>query len=158
MFVRFRQTKRRLQASLIETSRVGGKVRHEHVGSLGSLPCEPTVQDRFAFWTALRPRLDRLANRIGAEGEAAIIAALTARIPAPTAEEAMMPDLGKRTRVDRRYDAMLSEIIAHGGKEMAGRVLNDEVKLAERRTIRLVWDYLQILKRQHAQEGHGPAK
>jgi hypothetical protein len=31
-------------------------------------------------------------------------------------------------------------------------VLNDEVKLAERRTIRLVWDHLQILKRQHAQE------
>jgi hypothetical protein len=67
-----------------------GRVRHEHITSLGSVPREPSIHDRFAFWTALRPRLDRLANRVGEEGEAAIIAALTARIPAPTKEEARM--------------------------------------------------------------------
>jgi hypothetical protein len=37
MFVRFRETGRRLQCSLIETRRVDGKVRHEHIASLGSI-------------------------------------------------------------------------------------------------------------------------
>jgi hypothetical protein len=37
MFVRFRQTPRRLQASLVETRRSNGKVRHEHIASLGSV-------------------------------------------------------------------------------------------------------------------------
>jgi hypothetical protein len=34
MFVRYRQTQSRLQASLVETRRINGKVRHEHIASL----------------------------------------------------------------------------------------------------------------------------
>ena len=37
MFVRFRQTAYRLQVSLVETRRAEGKVKHEHVASLGSI-------------------------------------------------------------------------------------------------------------------------
>jgi hypothetical protein len=41
MFVRFRETGRRLQCSLIETRRANGKVQHEHIGSLGAVPISP---------------------------------------------------------------------------------------------------------------------
>jgi hypothetical protein len=61
MFVRFRQTKTRLQASLIETRRIGGKVRHEHIASLGSVPTLPSVADRIVFWQRLHERLANLA-------------------------------------------------------------------------------------------------
>lgn len=40
MFVRFRQTRKRLQASIIETRRADGKVRHEHIAGLGSVDDE----------------------------------------------------------------------------------------------------------------------
>jgi hypothetical protein len=71
MFVRFRQTTRRLRASLTETHRAGGKVRHEHVAGLGSVPLLPTAADRIAFWTKLHQRLDTLGNRIDAAQRAA---------------------------------------------------------------------------------------
>jgi hypothetical protein len=59
MFVRFRSTPhvrplpldpRRLQVSVVETRWSGGRVRHEHVASLGSVPREPSVPERIAFW------------------------------------------------------------------------------------------------------------
>jgi hypothetical protein len=37
MFARFRQSRHRLQVSLVETRRNRGKVQHEHVASLGSI-------------------------------------------------------------------------------------------------------------------------
>jgi hypothetical protein len=37
MFTRFRQAGHRLQVSLVETRRADGRVRHEHVASLGSI-------------------------------------------------------------------------------------------------------------------------
>jgi hypothetical protein len=43
MFVRFRQTDYRLQVSLVETRRLDGKVRHEHIAGLGSVECPPSV-------------------------------------------------------------------------------------------------------------------
>jgi hypothetical protein len=52
MFVRFRETPRRLQLSLVETSREGGKVRHEHVASLGAVPMPLSVAGRVEFWQA----------------------------------------------------------------------------------------------------------
>ena len=51
----------RLQLSLIETRRCDGKVRHEHIASLGS-----SVAERIAFWTRLHERLAKLANRVDA--------------------------------------------------------------------------------------------
>ena len=147
MFVRFRQTARRLQASLTETRRQGGKVRHEHVAGLGSVPLSPSAADRVAFWIRLHQRLNTLSNRIDASQHGAVLTAVHARIPMPTEEEQEEVTAATgRTKVDRRYDAMLTEIVAHGGAEMANRFRAEMVKRAERRTIKLIWDCLQVLK------------
>jgi hypothetical protein len=66
------RTARRLQVSVVETRWSGGKVRHEHVASLGSVPHE---------------RLARLANRIDAAAQAKILAAVHARVPMVTVDE-----------------------------------------------------------------------
>jgi hypothetical protein len=86
MFVRFRQV-RRLQVSLIEPRRVGGKVRHEHVASLGAVDVPPTVADRVAFWRSLHERLSRLANRVDAAAQGKILGQVHTRIPMVTIDE-----------------------------------------------------------------------
>jgi len=65
MFVRFRRQGRPLQASLIETRRVAGKVTAEHVGALGSVDADLSVRERLAFWSKLPQRLASLGNRVG---------------------------------------------------------------------------------------------
>jgi hypothetical protein len=87
MFVRFRKSSRRLDASLVETRRVGGKVRQEHVASLGSIAVPATVADRVAFWPRLHARLAALSNRIDAEAQAKIFGSVHTRIPMPTIDE-----------------------------------------------------------------------
>jgi hypothetical protein len=87
MFVRFRQNCHRLQCSVVETRRVAGKVRHEHVGALGAIEVPPSVADRVAFWAGLHPRLFKLSNRVNGETQAKILGAVHARIPMPTADE-----------------------------------------------------------------------
>jgi hypothetical protein len=87
MFVRFRNTKFRMQLSLIATRRIAGKVRHEHIGSLGSVPIQFDAYDRLEFWQKLHDRLQRLGNRIGMESLGAIMSAIHDRVPMVTAEE-----------------------------------------------------------------------
>ena len=82
---------RRLQASLIETRREGGKVRHEHVAGLGALPLHPTLADRLEFWRDLFGRLERLANRLDDKTRNKIVEAVLARVPMPTEEERRAP-------------------------------------------------------------------
>jgi hypothetical protein len=79
MFVRFRQTLSSLQVSLVETRRIDGKVRHEHVAGLGSIVEPMTVADRVAFWSALYQRLAKLSNRIDAEAHAKVLGSVHAR-------------------------------------------------------------------------------
>jgi hypothetical protein len=67
MLVRFRETAAGLQGSLVETRRIDGKVRYEHLASLGSVPASPSVADRIAFWRRVYETLAELANRIDAE-------------------------------------------------------------------------------------------
>src|SRR5579863_6648831 len=81
MFTRFRETKDRLQVSLVETRRGGGRVRHEHIASLGSIETPPSVEDRIAFWQRLHERLAKLANRVDAATQAKVLADIHARIP-----------------------------------------------------------------------------
>jgi hypothetical protein len=45
LFVRFRRSPYRLQVSIVETRRVGGKVRHEHIVSLGSIDAAVLLRD-----------------------------------------------------------------------------------------------------------------
>jgi hypothetical protein len=87
MFVRFRQSSRRLQLSLVETCREGGKIRHEHVASLGAIVASPAVADRVEFWTRLHQRLERLSNRLDAEMQTKILGAVHARVSMPTQDE-----------------------------------------------------------------------
>jgi hypothetical protein len=85
MFVRFRSTKTRLQLSLIQTMRVDGRVRHEHVGSLGSIRVPATAYDRLEFWQKLHQRLQRLDNRVDDIGR--IMTAVHERVPMVTLDE-----------------------------------------------------------------------
>lgn len=87
MFVRFRETSRRLQCSLIETRRVAGKVRHEHVAMLGSIPWPADIADRVVFWGEVHQRLCKLSNRFSHETYGKLIGQVHARIPMPTPDE-----------------------------------------------------------------------
>src|SRR5580693_8205841 len=106
MFVRFRQTQSKLQASLVETRRVTGRVQHEHVGSLGSIPVATTIADRVAFWTKAHERIAAVANRIGPD-TGKIMGQLHDRIPMPTPEDQRQLQL-ENARADERFWADLS--------------------------------------------------
>jgi hypothetical protein len=98
MFVRFRQSARRLQLSLVETRRDGGKVRHEHIASLGAVPVSAQVADRVEFWRRLFERLWRLSNRLDDALQAKILGAVHARVPMPAP---VRPTAGRRRRAVR---------------------------------------------------------
>jgi hypothetical protein len=87
MFVRFRESGRRLHLSLVETRRTNGKVQHEHIASLGSLEIPQTIPGRLTFWQQLHGRLARLANRLNGEAQGKVLAAVHARIPMVTLDE-----------------------------------------------------------------------
>ena len=84
MFVRVRKSKKRLRLSLVETRRDGGKVRQEHVASLGSIAAAMTLADRAEFWEKLAGRLATLSNRV-TEAEAKTL--IGAVVPPPTKQE-----------------------------------------------------------------------
>jgi hypothetical protein len=79
MFVRFRQSGHRLQTSLIENPRVDGKVRHEHIASLGSITLPPSVAERITFWQRLHGRLAKLSNRVTTEDQGKVLGAVHAK-------------------------------------------------------------------------------
>jgi hypothetical protein len=81
MHIRSRLHHRRLQISLIDTRRNDGEVRQEHVASLGSVPPDPGVQDRLAFWTKVHPRLARLDNRLDPATRGRIMGELHELVP-----------------------------------------------------------------------------
>jgi hypothetical protein len=58
------QKRRRLEVSIVETRREGGKVKHKHVASLGSVWSDSPAE-REGFWHECEARLARLANRLG---------------------------------------------------------------------------------------------
>jgi hypothetical protein len=87
MFTRFRQSRHRLQVSIVETCRIGGKVQHEHVASLGSIKVPPSVADRIAFWQRVNERLVKLSNRIGPAMQVKIRGDIHNRIPMVTPDE-----------------------------------------------------------------------
>jgi probable addiction module antidote protein len=87
MFVRFRKPKKRLQVSLVASHRIGGKITHEHVASLGSIVDPASVHDRFEFWQSLHDRLGRFGERIDVADLAKLVAAVHERIPMVVPEE-----------------------------------------------------------------------
>lgn len=112
MFVRFRQSRNRLQLSLVETRRVGGKIVHEHIASLGSIIVPSAVAGRVAFWQKLHERLARLANRIDASALEKLIGAVHARVPMVTIEEIRSLQL-KNAQADERIWSELQDVRDH---------------------------------------------
>ena len=132
MFVRFRETvRRRLQVTLSETHRQGGKVLHEHVAGLGSVPLSPSTDDRIAFWTKLHQRLAALGNRIDTVGRGAILTAIHARIPMPTMDDHQAVQL-ERARADARFWEALAEMGAGDVEGRKGLLTLTRLKIAER--------------------------
>jgi hypothetical protein len=117
MFVRFRETLSRLQVSLVETRRVNGKVRHEHVASLGSIVLSPAVADRVAFWARLHERLGRLSNRVGPEALAKVMGDIHARVPMVTVNEQRALQL-ENAKVDAKQWSAVRDFT---GSDIAGR-------------------------------------
>jgi len=64
MLVHFRETPYGLAMSLVESRRENGKVRHEHLASLGSIETPLSVAARIGFWRRLHERLHQLSNRL----------------------------------------------------------------------------------------------
>jgi hypothetical protein len=123
MFVRFRQAARRLRVSLVETRRVDGRVRAEHIASLGSIVVPWAVADRIAFWIQLHDRLGRLSNRLDAAKHGEMIGAVYARIPLPTPDEQRALQLENAEADERlwsQFDAIFDETIA-GEKVLAAK-------------------------------------
>jgi hypothetical protein len=92
MFVRYQCRQNRLHAQLSQTRRIAGRVRSEHLGSLGSVNVTLSQSERLAFWAALPERLARLGNRVSEDQHAAIFAALATRIPRVTPDEQRVPE------------------------------------------------------------------
>src|SRR4051794_8078996 len=111
MFVRFRENHDRLQVSLVETRRVGGKVRHEHVASLGAVEIAPTVADRIAFWQRVNERLGKLSNRIDPATQGKIRGDLHARIAMATPAEQQALQL-ENAEADARLWASVQDMHA----------------------------------------------
>jgi hypothetical protein len=136
MFARFRQTPRRLQVSLIATSRTNGTVRHEHIASLGSVPLAMTTADRMAFWAKLHQCLAALANRVEATQQASIMGVVHARIPMPTQAE-QQAELVERAREDVEQWQQIAEMgteQAEGLKGLAERTQQQAAALARQAT------------------------
>jgi hypothetical protein len=102
MFVRFRQTKTRLQASLIQTHRADGKVRHEHVVMLGTVDVPPSIAGRLAFWQHLHERMAKRGNWIDAATQAKLLGDIHARIPMVTPDDMRAAQLAN-AKADTRF-------------------------------------------------------
>jgi hypothetical protein len=73
------EPRHRLEVSIVETRREGGKVRQRHIASLGSIAGD-SLAERECFWRECEARLTRLSNRIGPDLDR-LRQAITARIP-----------------------------------------------------------------------------
>jgi hypothetical protein len=131
------ETETRLQVSLIETRRVDGRVRHEHIASLGSIVTPLSVEGRVAFWKRLHERLAKLANRVDAETQGKLLGAVHARVPMVTVEEQqnLPPERPKTTEQMARDAGWTTSDIRHAVQLSAlADVLGDDVlmpKLSE---------------------------
>lgn len=127
MFVKFRRTPMRLAASLVETRRVDGAPRPEHIASLGSISVDPmTVAGRVAYWHELHKRLDKLGNRVGDE-KFMILGAIHAQIPMVTLEEIPALQRGNFKKDDEFWSSTrdMEQERTAGLKELAAKVLRE---------------------------------
>jgi hypothetical protein len=133
MFARFRQTDTRVQVSLVETRRIDGKVRHEHLASFGSVEMPPSVEDRIAFWQRLHQRLAKLSNRIDATAQAKILGDIHARVPMVTIDEQRSLQL-RNVEADEQFWENLHDMHADTVEEHKELAASVERKIAEGQT------------------------
>ena len=131
MFVRFRQQGNRLQASLMQTRRVSGKMQSEHIASLGSVDAEVSVRERLAFWAKLPERLARLGNRVGPDDQPKVYAALHARIPMVTPDEQRAIQEAN-AEGDERFLGAMRDMGAASIAEHKALIARAETMIAER--------------------------
>jgi hypothetical protein len=132
MFARFRQSQRRLQVSLVETRRVDGKVRHEHVASLGSIETPTAIADRITFWQRVNDRLGKLSNRIDPAIQGKIRGDIHNRIPMVTVDEQRALQL-ENAKADERFWSGLHDMHASKADDQKGLVAITESAIAENR-------------------------
>jgi hypothetical protein len=130
MFARFRQTGHRLQVSLVETRRIDGKVRHEHVASFGSVEVPPSVEDRITFWQRLHERLAKLSNRVDVTAGAKILGDIHARIPMVTLDEQQALKLENAKAEEDVWNSLIS-LNAGTVEDYKGLATSAERKIAE---------------------------
>jgi hypothetical protein len=130
MFVRFRQQGRRLQASLMHTRRVAGKMQSEHIASLGTVDADVSVRERLAFWAKLPERLAQLGNRVGPDDQPKIYSALHARIPMVTPDEQRAVQ-EENAKDDERFWDAIRDLNASTVEEHKGLVKSAEARIAE---------------------------
>jgi hypothetical protein len=130
MFVRLRQQGRRLQASLMRTWRVAGKMHTEHIASLGSVDADVSVRERIAFWAALPGRLARLGNRVSADDHGKIYGALHACIPMVTVEEQRAVQ-EENAKDDEQFWEAMRDMGAASVEEHKALISSAETKIAE---------------------------
>lgn len=131
MFVRFRQSGRRLQVSLVETRRVGGKIAHDHIGGLGSIGVPQSPADRIEFWTKLHQRLAALANRIHGETHGKVLGSIHARIPMPTQDDQRTVQL-ENAKEDAQFWDALRDLQVSEIEDRKGAVSAMQRSIAER--------------------------
>ena len=111
----------RLQASLMQTRRVPGKMQNEHIASLGTVDADVGVRGRLRFWAELPERLARLGNRVGPDDQPKIYSALHARIPMVTADEQRAVQ-EENAKDDERFWGAIRDLNASGrGRRVADR-------------------------------------
>jgi hypothetical protein len=130
MFVRFRQTSQRLQASLVETRRIDGKVRHEHIAGLGSVEMPLSVEGRLAFWQRLHERLAKLSNRVDAVMQGKLLGDIHVRIPMVTLDEQRALQL-RNAEADEQFWTNIHDMHAGTVEGHKGLATTAERKIAE---------------------------
>ena len=68
----------RFSAVLVETVRVDGRPRQQHIAFLGSTTVN--AKDHLGFWCQVTERLDRLSNRLTPQDRKQIVAAIAKRL------------------------------------------------------------------------------
>jgi hypothetical protein len=93
------------QAVLVESKRVDGKPRQQHVASIVGFSESQTKIDmqRCYIWKTVDERLKRLSNRITQADRERIEAAVAARVPRPTPEEEKEAARGKARDLGWKY-------------------------------------------------------
>jgi hypothetical protein len=125
MFVRFRETKTRLQLSLVENRRANGKVHHEHIASLGSVETPPSIAARIEFWRRLHDRLGKLGNRVDPATQAKLLGDVHARVPMVTADEQRALQL-ENAEADERFWSSMQDMNAGTVEDHKRLVANAE--------------------------------